>query len=330
MDRLNRTPELALGLALVMGCPTPAAVPTSPEPTPTSSLAGAPLPDTPSAQELMNALHALMELPRTLGDPRRRASIDALEATLVELGLDPIERIEHVAPDPATGEPHELVNLIGHLRPQASRRFVLATHFDTRPWADEEPDEADRIHPVPGANDGTSGLAVILELVPVLARRLPSDVGMTVVLFDGEELGRPGHGGYCAGSRQVARAIEAGELETLAHAELGIVLDMVGGVDPRLRVEPGSLETHPKLVRHVWSTAAAAGHDAFDPQLGPRILDDHTFLSEAGIPSILVIDYTYEPWHTRSDTVEHVSGQSMQTVADTVLRSLLAWYTTHP
>jgi glutaminyl-peptide cyclotransferase len=303
--------------------------PTTPahDETDSSAAAGTLLPDTPAADRFMVRLGDLLQRPRTLGDPRRRSSIDALERTLVDLGLEAPERIEHVATDPATGEGYALVNLIAHLRPRAPRRFVLATHFDTRPWSDEEPDEADRHHPVPGANDGTSGLAVILELVPVLARTLPADVGMTVVLFDGEELGRPGHGGYCKGSRYVARSLRAGEPSVLGTAELGIVLDMVGDADLRILMEPTSLETHPTLVEHVWQAAADAGHDAFVSQVGPTpILDDHTFLSEAGIPSILLIDYDYPAWHTRGDTEQRVSGTSMQVVADVVLRSLLAWY----
>jgi glutaminyl-peptide cyclotransferase len=284
-------------------------------------------PDTPSAEEFSKRLRALMQLPRALGDPRRHTSIDALQDMLVELGVDSVERVAHVASDPATGGGYDLVNLIAHFRPQAARRFVLATHFDTRPWADEEPRESDRAHPVPGANDGTSGLAIIFELIPVLARMLPADIGMTVVLFDGEELGRPGHGGYCKGSRHVAASIEAGELAVLASSELGIVLDMVGDADLRILIEPGSLEDHPTLVEHIWQTASAAGHDAFVPRVGPtRILDDHTFLSNAGVASVLLIDYEYPFWHTRHDTEERVSGRSMQVVADVVLRSLLAWY----
>jgi glutaminyl-peptide cyclotransferase len=312
---------------LVLACATV----TSTDPAPRPVGHGRFTSGTPTADSLLSRLHALMLLPRNLGDPRRDASIAALEAILLELGLDPVERLEHIASDPATGEGYALVSLIAHLRPQAPRRFVLATHFDTRPWADEEPDEADRAHPVPGANDGTSGLAIIVELVPVLARTLPAEVGMTVVLFDGEELGRPGHGGYCKGSRALARALLAGDFPAVARAELGIVLDMVGDTDLELLIEPSSLAAHPELVRHVWTTASAAGHAAFVPTVGPTtIIDDHTFLSEAGIPSILLIDYDYAHWHTRGDTPERVSGLSLQIVADVVLRSLDRWYANEP
>ena len=297
------------------------------ETTPPRPVTGAFLLDTPSAEALAQRLHALMQLPRSLGDPQRHRSIDALEHELHALGIEVTERVEHVASDPATGEGYALTTVLAHLHPSATRRFVLATHFDTRPWADEEPNEADRLHPVPGANDGTSGLAIVVELAAVFARTLPPELGMTVALFDGEELGRPGHGGYCKGSRYVANAIAAGDLPTLARAELGIVLDMVGDAELELLIEPSSLAAHPTLVRHVWETASATGHQAFADRVGATtIIDDHTFLSQAGIPSILLIDYEYDYWHTRRDTEDRVSGQSMRIVADVVLRSIRSWY----
>jgi Zn-dependent M28 family amino/carboxypeptidase len=206
---------------------------------------------------------------------------------------------------------------------------VLATHFDTRPWADEEEDVALRDRPVPGANDGTSGVAVVLELVPLFVRALPEDVGLSVVLFDGEELGRPGQGGYCMGSRHLAAAIEAGEHPLLARAELGIVLDMVGDADLRIPVEPGSLRAAPALVEHVWATAAELGVTQFDPLPRERaILDDHKFLGEAGIPSILLIDRDYASWHRTTDTLDKVAADSLAAVGEVVRVSVLRWFAT--
>lgn len=315
----------------VTACGAPRGVPaTAPTHVPTASTsAAAPAlrVEVPLGEAAMARLEAIMDLPRALGDPRRGASIDALEAMLLEVGAPRVRRFETTGHDPREGEAFALTSLVAHLRPEAKRRFVLATHFDTRPWADESSDPADHARAVPGANDGTSGVALVLELAARLPTRLPEDVGISVILFDGEELGRPGGGGYCVGSRDLAERLSAGEDPLLATAELGIVLDMVGDRDLHIPVEPGSQGIHPALVRHVWGTAASLGHDAFDPT--PReigVYDDHRPLSDAGIPSILLIDRDYPVWHTLEDTIDQVSAQSLGAVGETVLEAMVRWY----
>ncbi len=265
-----------------------------------------------------------MEWPRTLGDPRRERSIDVLAQMLGEAGAETLERQSFTASDPATEQDYALVNLIAHIRPEAPRRFIVATHFDTRPWADEEPDEAAHAQPVPGANDGTSGVAVLLELMPTLRTALPDDVGLTVILFDGEELGRPDAGGYCMGSRHWLTEVRRRRPAWLDAATMAIVLDMVGDRDLHLPVEPGSAERAPAVVELLWTTAKARGHDQFEDERRPLgVLDDHVFLHQAGVPAALVIDREYEPWHTRRDTIDKVSAQSLEAVGDTLLHALL-------
>lgn len=266
----------------------------------------------------------LMRWPRVLGDPDRDRSIDALGRVLAEQGAS-VRTQRFTAEDPATGQPYALANVIAEFRPAAARRFLLATHFDVRPWADEDPDPRFRERPVPGANDGTSGLAVLFELVPLLLRELPADVGFSIVLFDGEELGRPGRGGYCMGSRHFTA--HAGDVADAPwrRSAFGIVLDMVGGRDLRLTVEPGSAKIHPALVERLWQTAATHGLSAFDPTLHPfEILDDHRFLTTAGVPSILLIDHTYAAWHTHDDVPAHVSKESLGQVGEALRLTLLA------
>jgi glutaminyl-peptide cyclotransferase len=320
----------ALVLATISGCtPPPATVPVVRAPvddatTTTTATSG----DADLGAAAHARLVALMGLPRALGHPDRAASIDALERMLLHLGAPSVQRFETTGDDPLTGRTFELTSLVAHLRPDAPRRFVLATHFDTRPWADESPDPADHARPVPGANDGTSGLALVLELGARLPARLPEGVGLSIVLFDGEELGRPGFdGGYCVGSRDLAERLAEGDDPVLARAELGIVLDMVGDADLHVPIEPGSLSIHPELVRHVWATARELGHDALDED--PRaigVIDDHRALTDAGIPSILLIDRDYDAWHTTRDTIDRVSAASLHAVGDTVLVALARWY----
>ena len=211
------------------------------------------------------------------------------------------------------------------MRPAAPRRFVLATHFDTRPWADESSDPALHHKPVPGANDGTSGLAVILELAPRLVAALPDDIGFSIALFDGEELGRPEVGGYCAGSRRLVDVIDEPRYATLRAASFGIVLDMIGDADLQLRREPYSERAHPALVDHLWRTAARGGYDSFERAELPAQLDDHVYLSRAGVPSVLLLDRDYPAWHTTEDTLERVSARSLGTVSAVVLAALLSY-----
>lgn len=269
-------------------------------------------------------VQTLMDWPRGLGHPRRHESIEALGVMLEMAGADQVDTQALTAADPATGQVYALVNLIAHVRPDAPRRFVLATHFDTRPWADEEEDPSAHDQPVPGANDGTSGVAVVLELMSVLVRVLPAPVGLTVILFDGEELGRPGYGGYCMGSRHFAAQVARQRPAWIDQAQLGIVFDMVGDRDLHLPIEPGSATQAPGLIERLWATARARGHVQFEDRVRPvGVLDDHVFLGQAGVPSVLIIDRDYDAWHTRRDTIDRVSAQSLAAVGDTVLYTLL-------
>jgi glutaminyl-peptide cyclotransferase len=322
VPRSARPWALAIAATLA-GCPAPTST-TPPDPPKSTAPASV-----FSGTAALARVRALLEWPRTLGDPHRTASIDALARELAAVGADEVVLVPHEATGP-DGYTYALVEIVGHVRPQAQRRFVLATHFDTRPWADEEPDPTLRGRPVPGANDGTSGVAVVLELVPLFARGLPDDVGVSIVLFDGEELGRPGDpDGYCMGSRFLAGAIDAGEHPLLARAELGIVLDMVGDVDLSLPIEPGSLRNAPALVEHVWATAESLGVAQFDRTPRERaVLDDHKFLTAAGIPSILIIDREYAAWHTTHDTIDQVSAESLAAVGEVVRVAVMRWFET--
>lgn len=274
-------------------------------------------------------LEALMKWPRTLGAPERQHSIEQLAGELAASGAD-VHVDSFVAEDVVDGRSYALANVLGLLRPKQPPRFVLATHFDTRPWADEDPDPEFHDRPVPGANDGTSGVAVVLELAAALDRELPADVGFAVVLFDGEELGHPGRlDGYCAGSRRFAASAAQPDEQPaviqaiLKHASFGIVFDMVGDVDLRIAIEGHSAQHHPELVENLWSTAEALRKPAFVRAPGQHILDDHVFLTRAGIPSVLLIDLEYAPWHTHGDTLERVAPESLAQVQDVVFHALI-------
>ena len=270
----------------------------------------------------------LADYPRALGDPARGAAIERLAGDLRAAGAETVERLEHTGADPWTGRSFAMTTLLGHVRPDAPRRFVLASHFDTRPWAESDPEPQRREQPIPGANDGTSGVAVLLELAPLLAAQLPSRVGFTVILFDGEELGRPGGSDlYCAGSRALAGRLAAGQPPRIPAAEFGIVLDMVGDRDLRIQPDRASLRHHAALVDRIWSIGQAHAGRAFDREpLATALLDDHVPLTEGGIPSILLIDYDYPPWHTHTDTLDKLDARSLEAVGETLRLALLDIY----
>ncbi|PCC66891.1 Peptidase family M28 [Nannocystis exedens] len=262
--------------------------------------------------------------PRALGDARRAGAIEALAVDLQAAGAAVVDRLEHRGADPLTGVGFDMTTLLGHVRPEAPRRFILATHFDTRPWAESDPDPSRRDQPIIGANDGTSGLAVVLELVPLLVRQLPPDIGLTVILFDGEELGRPELGPYLAGSRALATEVLQGRFPLVARAEFGVVLDMVGDRDLRIQPDRASLAQHPALIERIWSIGQAHGFTAFDPApLAVPLLDDHVPLDEAGVPSILLIDYDYPAWHTHADTRDKLDARSLGAVGETLRLAFL-------
>jgi glutaminyl-peptide cyclotransferase len=322
MGQVARGRKLAALAALALGlaCERPPTGASRPDP---RAVAG----ERFSGARARDRVATLLELPRALGDPRRGASIDALAQLLRAAGAAEVERLEHTGGDPWTGQQFAMTTLIGRVRPQAPRQFVLGSHFDVRPWAESDPDPARREQAIPGANDGTSGVAVLLELAPLLVAQLPADVGFSLILFDGEELGRPGAGPYCAGSRALAEAIAAGRFAGVRAARFGVVLDMVGDRDLRLLQEPLSRRAAPGLVDAIWSQGQAAGFPQFVAEPGPELVDDHVPLAQIGVPSILIIDYSYPPWHTHADDLSQIGADSLGAVGETLRQSLqlYAW-----
>ncbi len=268
--------------------------------------------------------HILRELAafgnRHAGASRRPEAIARLKKRLSRAGLS-VSRQDFTAKDPRDGRDWPMTNLLGRLRPKAACRILLGSHYDTRHVAEMDPDPRRRDEPIEGGNDGTSGVAVLLALAPRLSRLLPSGVGADVVLFDGEEMGYPNIGGYCAGSTHYASRLPAG-----TKPAFGIVLDMVCAPDTHFKIESRSHESHPDLVEALWSLGAARS-PAFSRQHWGGIGDDHTPLTRAGIPSILVIGYDDPRWHTSRDTAARCDPDRlalMESVLEDFMRTRLA------
>lgn len=213
-----------------------------------------------------------------------------------------------------------LRNLVARFNPTARQRILLVAHWDTRPRSDATSgDQADQ--PVPGANDGGSGVAVLLHLADRLASE-PPEVGVDLLFVDGEDYGSFADDGWpdvLIGSQYYAANPLPGPAPRFA-----IVFDMVGDRDLVLPQEGYSVSRAPEVVRLVWDAAARLGHDdVFVPRGGHTLTDDHLPLQRAGIPAIVLIDFDYGPghawWHTPDDTIDKLSARSLEVVGRVAL-----------
>jgi hypothetical protein len=250
--------------------------------------------------------------PRAPGSPGHERCRQWLVERLREAGGDVSEQ---AFDDTVYTRPHRLTNIRARFGPKSGPWIVLGAHWDTRPHADQDPDPARRSEPVLGANDGASGVAVLLEVARVLGAEAPP-VGVEIVLFDGEDLGEGGDvEGFCRGSRYYVR--------TLAHPrpQLAIVADMVGDRDLALYYEQNSHTAARNIVERIWSGAGKVNAPAFIPDLRHNVYDDHAPFIEAGIPAVDIIDFDYPMWHTTGDALTQVAPASLGQVGRTLL-----WY----
>ncbi|GMV36912.1 MAG: glutamine cyclotransferase [Fimbriimonadales bacterium] len=226
----------------------------------------------------------------------------------------------HVEKQPFTGsyksKTLHMTNVIARFNPDAKKQVVIAAHWDTRPTADEEPRLQFRNKPIDGANDGASGVAVLLELARVFATRPPA-VGVQLVFFDGEDLG-PSIDNMLLGAKHWSQKL------TTSKPDFGILLDMVGDKDLRIPVEAYSYEVAKDIVKKVYGMAERLGMSKTFPfELGTQITDDHVPMNQAGVPTIDLIDFDYPYWHTLEDTLDKVSADSLHkvgTLVEAVLR----------
>ncbi len=208
---------------------------------------------------------------------------------------------------------YSLSNIIASFALEKTERILLCAHWDTRPMADKDPDPANRLKPILGANDGASGVAVLLEVAKIMKEN-PPPVGIDIVLFDGEDYGEEGHiEYYFLGSRYFAQ--NKGQYQP----KYGILLDLIGDKNQRFPLEGHSLEYAPEITEMIWEKAQAMGLSVFVSEIGPTIDDDHLILNQAGIPTVNIIDFDYEFWHTINDTPENCSAESLGRVGKLIL-----------
>lgn len=205
-------------------------------------------------------------------------------------------------------------NIIANFHSDKKRRVLFCAHWDTRPWADRDPNPANHKKPVPGASDGASGVAVLLEIARIIDIT-PPKYGVDIVLFDAEDFGTYGQNEtWALGSKQFAQ-----HMVSSYHPEFGILLDLIGDADQQLYIEQNSYKYARAIVDRVWKMAEQMGIAEFIPEVRFDVYDDHLNLLEIGIPSIDIIDFDYKYWHTVEDTPDKCSPRSLDNVGRVLL-----------
>ncbi len=251
--------------------------------------------------------------PRTPGSPGREQFLLWVQDSLSAAGWE-------IKPQQVVSMGHEITNIVARRgeRDEGQPWVILAAHYDTRLYADHDPDPEKRLLPVPGANDGASGVAILTELARVIPPNYPGEVWL--VLFDAEDNGRIEGWDWILGSRAFVAELEG-------QPDAMILVDMIGDRDLNIKMERNS---DLGLSLAIWEQAAALGYsDHFIPIYGYSMLDDHTPFLEAGIPAVDIIDFDYPYWHTTEDTLDKVSAESLQMVGHTLL-AWLQWYAGTP
>jgi Iap family predicted aminopeptidase len=218
------------------------------------------------------------------------------------------------------GKRVQLTNLIASFNGRSTNQLFISAHWDTRLWADQDPDKNNRNRPISGANDGASGVAVILEIARQL-KRVPPGVGVELILFDGEDMGKTGRPeSFSAGSKYFASNKPGG-----FDPKFGINIDMIGDRVLQIFREQNSERMAPDVQDLVFGTAKSLHITQFIDSPGEEITDDHLPLNNIGIPTIDLIDFSYPDdsnkyWHTLADTADKCSAESLAAVGKVLMK----------
>jgi len=226
-------------------------------------------------------------------------------------------------------------NIIASFQPENKNRILLCAHWDSRPWADNDPDEKNWHTPILGANDGASGVGVLMEIARQLgletAKKNQPKIGIDIIFFDAEDCGTPkffkgkdDEESWCLGTQYWAQNPHVPGY----NAEYGILLDMVGGKAPNFLYEYFSYKHAAQVLQLVWEKAASLGYNTyFKQENGGAVTDDHLYINKMiHIPCIDVIDFDpssksgFVPaWHTLDDTMKNIDKTTLKAVGETLL-----------
>jgi glutaminyl-peptide cyclotransferase len=270
--------------------------------------------------------------PRVPGMPGHRRTGDWIVAEMKKRSDSVVvQSFTHVT---AKGDTLPLRNILARINPAAQQRVLYVTHWDTRPTADEDPNLGNKRLPIPGANDGASGVALLMGIADALKKTAPI-YGVDLLFVDGEDYGS--FDGYNADSALtkswdvlIGSTYFANHLPSSDYRPIfGVLFDMIGDKDLQIYQESNSVSAAPEVVSRVWQTAADLGHsNYFISQNNQAVTDDHVPLLKRGLRVIDVIDIDYctqgtdcvgtprNLHHTMQDTFDKVSAKSLQIVGD--------------
>jgi glutaminyl-peptide cyclotransferase len=259
--------------------------------------------------------------PRISGTEGMKKQQELIEAHFKKLGAT-VTRQEFKARQKSRKEETAFVNLIISWHPDKERRVILCSHYDTRPIADQEANPANWNKPFVSANDGTGGVALLMELGNHM-KGLKCEFGVDFVLFDGEEYvfetdRAVGGDRYFIGSEYFADEYLKAKGKRKHRYDAGVLFDLCTAKGATLPVELHSLEAAKVLVDQIWGVAKAVGAKSFIYERGHQVQDDHLALNRVGIPTVDVIDFDYPHWHKLTDTADKVDAGQMEEVAKVI------------
>lgn len=265
--------------------------------------------------------------PRTMNSAAHDSCADYLVKQFERFGAK--VTLQHALRPMYDGTQVRIRNIIASYNEAEHSRLMLCAHWDSRPWADNDTDASRHKTPIDGANDGASGVAVLLEVARQIQLKAP-ELGIDLICFDAEDCGTPQwvedgedhESTWCLGSQFWASAPHVPNY----HARFAILLDMVGGGTTEFCKEYFSVRSAPAVVDKVWARAQAAGFgEYFNNDMGSPITDDHLQVMKLGIPCIDIIGSDRErsgfcrTWHTMADNVQNIDRSTLNAVGQTIL-----------
>ncbi len=269
--------------------------------------------------------------PRTMNSEAHEKCADWIVAKFKQIGCE--VKTQKADLQGFDGTTLKSTNIIASYNPKATTRILLCAHWDSRPWADNDPDSANHHKPVMAANDGASGIGVMMEIARQLQKDKKLKIGVDFVCFDAEDYGTPywadhqDDNSWALGAQYWSKNLPQGY-----EARYGILLDMVGGQGSKFYREGMSQQYANAIVKKVWRAAYQAGYGSYFPKEdGGMITDDHIPVNQnAQIPTIDIIPYypdcqqsTFGPtWHTVSDDMQHLDKATLKAVGQTLIQVL--------
>jgi hypothetical protein len=267
--------------------------------------------------------------PRTPGSKAQEKCAAYMEKMLKQYGA--AVTVQRTRVTVYNGKSVPCINIVGAYNPSVKRRLLICTHWDSRPFADQ--DDSAREKPILAADDAGSGVAVLLEIARQLQQKNPT-IGVDLLMLDVEDYGQPEYEEnqqpgdfYCLGTQYWCRHPHVPNYT----AENGILLDMVGAKDATFTYEGVSMQYAPEFMKKVWRYADELGYsNFFQKEMTAQIVDDHYYINElARIPTIDIINRTYSTqsgfaahWHTHNDNMSIISRQTLKAVGETVLAAI--------